>query len=62
MNKETGEIREHDKIPAEEKKMWSEPFKVGDVVSLFGVNLKISRVKPIAGKIILVHTLEEVSK
>ena len=59
MHKETGEIREYEKVPNDVRPCWSEPFHIGQVVELFGVKLKIQRVKVMAGKIILVHVEEK---
>ncbi len=45
MNTETGEIRSCDKIPPEDRDKWSKPFKVGDVVLVLGVRMKIIKIK-----------------
>ena len=55
MHKDTGEIRETKEIPIVDRNQWSAPFHVGDVVKLFGVKMKIMKVKKLRGELILRH-------
>lgn len=50
MHKETGEIRESIKI--KDWKGWSEPFGIGSKFTLFGVEMKVVKVKQMRGEII----------
>ena len=45
MRKNTGEIREVEKIPKEELGEWSEPFHEGEVVEFKDVRMKIVKIK-----------------
>lgn len=45
MQTETGEIRRYDNIPEAEKPKWSKPFKVGDIILINGVKMKLFRIK-----------------
>ena len=54
MNQDTGEIREIEKIPeGVDKIKWSEPFHVGEIVQLKGIQMKIVRIKKLRGEIVL---------
>jgi len=53
MQPETGEIRNVEIIPHEERDKWSEEFKVGDIVDFKGVRMKIIRIKQMRKIIIL---------
>ena len=53
MRKDTGEIKEYDKIPEPEKRddSWSEPFHLGEVVEFKGVRMKIIKIKKLRKQI-----------
>lgn len=57
MKKDTGEIREYEKIPKKEIEFgkWSEPFHEGEIIELKGVRMKIKRIKKLRGELILTH-------
>ena len=45
MNKDSGEIRDYEKIPPTERDAWSKPFEVGQTIEVLGVNMRIIKVK-----------------
>jgi len=53
MHKDTGEIREMEKVPKEKLGEWSYPFRVGQNVKVFGIDMKVVRVKKLRGEIVL---------
>ncbi len=56
MRKDDGEIRRVEDIPKEQRDTeWSKPFYVGKEVELFGVRMKVKRIKQLRKEIHLVH-------
>lgn len=53
MRKDTGEMREYDKIPKEELGEWSKPFHVGLKVDFLGVKMEIIKIKQVRKQIVL---------
>ena len=57
MQRDTGEIRPYKDIPQQENDegLWSEPFAVGDVVTVKGVQMQIVKIKRSKQMLILQH-------
>lgn len=51
MRKDTGEIREYEKIPKKDLGDWSRPFRKGEVVDFKGVKMEIVRIKQVKKEI-----------
>jgi hypothetical protein len=64
MHKRTKEIRKYTEIPQKEIEddQWSKPFHVGQVVELFGVSMRVAKIKRFKKQIVFEPADEKVNK